>query len=212
MIIVRVGVSEGNSIPVDVELETDDMVVDPRAIGGSNQYSCSVKGRILTVTRIDGDGGGRSFKMRAYMPTEDIPDFTSTVYIYLGVDGECAPRDVTEAFLHSSVTIIQRRAFILCKSLVRITIPDTVTTIEQSAFMKCHSLRFIRFSRNLVSMGDRAFSDCTSLVAVFLPPTVRRIGSWAFYDCPSLRFLNLFAIESINHIRYTYNVFDGWVG
>jgi len=125
----------------------------------------------------------------AYLPTEDIPDFTSTTYTYLGVDGDEAPEDVTEVVFHSSVTTIKGWAFRDCMCLGRVTIPDTVTWIEGSAFMGCHSLRFtIRFARTLEFIGDYAFAFCESLEAVFLSPTVTHIDDSAFMRCISLRF------------------------
>jgi len=82
-------------------------------------------------------------------------------------------------------------AFYDCKSLVRVTIPDTVTTIEEGAFCASSSLTYIQLPRNLTSIGSYAFRGCTSLEAVFLPPTVTHIDDRAFQDCKSLRFFYL---------------------
>jgi len=76
--------------------------------------------------------------------------------------------------------------------------PATITEIEEGAFYGCDSLRYIRLSRNLVSIGDYAFYDCASLQAVFLPPTITRIDDGAFNGCTSLRCLNV--PEAIDHI------------
>jgi len=177
---------------VDVQLPHANMVLDPRIIhtwGRGYKFRFSVKGRILTITRIDADGGwDLGFFLRAYLPTEVIPDFTSTVYTYWGLDGEEAPHDVTKVNFHPSVTRIQTYAFYGCRSLVRITIPDTVTRIERFAFRYYVSLIFIRLSTNLVSIGVMAFHGCKSAEAVFLPPTINRIEDQAFGDCKSLRF------------------------
>ena len=185
-------------------LEHANEAFDPRHIGGlrrTDKFRFSVKGRILTITRIDkGDEGWESdFWLRAYLPTEDIPDFTSTVYYtYWGLDGEEVPDDTTEVNFHPSVTTIQASAFRHCKSLVRVTIPDTATHIEEEAFIRCVSLRFIRLSINLVSIGNYAFYKCESVEAVFLPPTVTHIHDRAFYHCTSLRICIL--PGTIDHI------------
>jgi len=144
MIIVDVPESDSNSI--DVQFEHDDAVFDTRHMGGQTwcKFTFSVKGRILTITRIDEDGGWEyAFYLRAYLPTENIPDFASTVYTYWGLPHERAPKDTTKVIFHPSVTIIQQDAFFQCKSLERVTIPDTVTRIEYGAFYGCDSLRFI---------------------------------------------------------------------
>ena len=109
-------------------------------------------------------------------------------YTYLGGRHESVPRDVTDVIFHPSVNIIQRAAFYDCRSLERVTIPDTITRIGNVAFRDCVSLRFLRLSTNLEYIGHRAFRGCSSLEAVFLPPTVTSIGNMAFSNCKSLRF------------------------
>jgi len=81
MIVVFIPISDSNSI--DLILEHDDMVFDPRYWGGLSlsKYRFSVNGRILTITKIDVvgemEGWLVGFYLRLYMPTEDIPDFMS---------------------------------------------------------------------------------------------------------------------------------------
>ena len=206
MFIIFIGYRNSNSI--SVQLTHDNVVIDPRYIVGDYlcEFRFSVNGRILTITRTDRDGGwNNDLKLRAYLPTEDIPDFTSTVYTHHGLVGEEAPRDTTEVIFAPSVNIIQRYAFIGCRFLERITIPDTVTRIEELAFYNCHSLRFIRLSINLEYIGGDAFNNCNSIEAVFIPPTVNRIDNYAFRSCESLRFCIL--PEPIAHIGH--GIFDG---
>jgi len=165
------------------------------------ELSFSVSGRTLTITRIDEDGDygwDNDFSLCAYLPTEVIPDFTSTVYTYLGLLHESAPDDTTDVIFHPSIRIIQYRAFLLCKSLVRVTIPDTVTEIEEGAFLGCDSLKFIQLPPNLEFIGRQAFSYCTSLEAVFLPPTITHIGGMVFQGCTLLRIFYL--PQAIEHL------------
>ena len=200
-----IDVPRSGSNRIDVDLEHDDEVIDPRHYGGDEEgdFRFSVKGRTLTITRTDADdedaGWPRPIRLRAYRrSTEIIPDFTSTVYTYHGLRRECVPKDVTKVIFAPSVTTIQHFAFNGCDSLVRITIPDHVTRIEGFAFFGCDSLKSIRLSVNLVHIGDAAFRYCSSLEGVFLPPTVTDIGNGAFKNCISLRFM--YVPESIDHI------------
>ena len=186
-----------------VRLAHANEVIDPRIMHG-NKFRFSVKGRTLTITRTDADEGRPGWRyasnLHAYLSTEDIPDFTSTVYMYWGLEHEQAPYVTTEVNFHPSVTTIKENAFYGCDFLVRVTIPDTVTEIEGAAFWGCDSLRFIQLPRNLEFIGGHAFRDCTSLEAVFLPPTVTHIGHGAFHDCASLRSLHVPApIEDIGN-------------
>ena len=193
---------------MDVILPYTNMKVDPRIIISTNRwgykFSFFVKGRTLTITRMDtddpswGEGWRHNFRLRVYMPTEDIPDFTSTIYTYWGLDGEGAPKDTTKVIFHPSVTTIGENAFHACRSLVRVTIPDSVKRIEKRAFYDCDSLRYILLPRNLEVIEEMAFIGCESLHAVFLPPTVVHILEEAFSCCKSLRFLHVPA--EIEHI------------
>jgi hypothetical protein len=195
-----------DSTSTDVEFE-HDYVLDPRpnaTFPRGYKLSLFVNGRILTITRIDDyeeQGKGceeDDLYLRAYLPTEVIPDFTSTVYTYWGLDHEYAPRDTTKVIFHPSVTTIQDRAFMHCEYLVRIQISDHITRIDQNAFYSCVSLKSIRLSKNLEYIGQQAFRGCESLQAVFLPPTVTHIGGQAFRCCQSLRFCIL--PEPIDHL------------
>ena len=94
MILIYVGGSAVNSIVV--QLTHANMKVDRRQIGGSSyEFSVSVNGTTLTITRIDThdedegsnedyveDVGRYPFMLRACLPTETMPDFTSTIYTY----------------------------------------------------------------------------------------------------------------------------------
>jgi len=158
-----------------------------------------VKGRTLTITRTDQDEGwDNDFYLRAYLPTEIIPEFASTVCTYHGLRGERAPKDTTKVIFHPSVTTIKEDAFRGCKSLVRVIIPGTVTRIEGAAFWGCYSLRFIQLSTNLEFIGWMAFCNCKLVEALFLPPTVTHIGNQAFRECTSLRFCIL--PDTIDHV------------
>ena len=189
MIIISIEESEGNIMVV--RLPHANMLLDPRYISyyARFEYSFSVNGRTLTITKIDEDEdeGWAAFKLRAYLPTETIPDFTSTVYTYWGLDGEDTPPYTTKVIFHPSATRTQDRAFFYSRSLVRVTIPDHVTDIGDDAFACCDFLTTIQLPRNLVSIGAYAFRDCKLLRAVYLPSTVTHIGEQAFRNCKSLR-------------------------
>ena len=193
---------------MDVQFEhATNEVLDPRIMGGwGYKFSFSVNGMILTITRTDKDAGWNEIKLRVYVPTDDIPAFTSTVYTYYGLEHEEVPEDTTVVNFHPSVTAtIHSCAFIHCESLVRVTIPHHVMRIEEHAFYGCISLKYIRLPPNLEYIGNGAFYNCFSLEALFLPPTVTHVDDEAFMWCKSLRFFHV--PETIGHLGS--NVFHG---
>jgi len=103
-------VPESGSNRIDVDLEHDDEVIDPRNMVGADEgcdFRFSVNGRILTITRTDAEGWEYAIRLRVYRgSTEDIPDFTSTVYTYWGLRREEVPEGTTKVIFHPSVTTI----------------------------------------------------------------------------------------------------------
>ena len=84
------------------------------------------------------------------------------------------------------VTSIGGYAFIGCKSLTSIVIPESVTSIEDYAFIGCKSLTSIVIPESVTSIGERAFWECSSLTSIVIPDSVTSIGEQAFRDCSSL--------------------------
>ena len=87
--------------------------------------------------------------------------------------------------------IIGDNAFLGCKSLQAINIPDSVTTIGYSAFSGCKSLESINIPDSVTTIGYSAFSGCKSLKSINIPDNVTTIGAGAFYGCESLQAINL---------------------
>ena len=113
------------------------------------------------------------------------------LYIYLGLENEKVPKDVTHVIVASGVTVIRQEAFYGCEYLVSVIMGDNVRRIEDEAFYGCIALLYIRFSKILEYIGHNAFEFCESLEALFLPSTVKEIGYGACSSCRSMRFLIL---------------------
>ena len=68
-----------------------------------------------------------------------------------------------------------------CKSLTKITIPDTVTKIENNTFANCTGLTEIEIPSNVKSIGISAFSDCSNLEKVTLNEGLNTLSENSFY-------------------------------
>ena len=88
-------------------------------------------------------------------------------------------------------TCIGYTAFVDCRNLARVTIPDSVTSIDYSAFLRCSNLRSVIIPNSVTSIGDYAFEYCSNLRSITLPDNLTSIGSWAFAHCKSLTSITI---------------------
>ena len=100
-------------------------------------------------------------------------------------------RSLTSINIPEGVTSIGEDAFYGCSSLTSITIPEGVTSIGEDAFYGCRSLTAITIPSSVTSIGDDAFRECSSLTAITLPEGVTSIGDYAFMLCRSLTIINI---------------------
>ena len=61
-----------------------------------------------------------------------------------------------------------------------------VLAIAKEAFVNCRDLTSITIPNSVTSIGERAFNGCSSLTSVIIPQSVTSIGEWAFIRCSSL--------------------------
>ena len=81
----------------------------------------------------------------------------------------------------SQYTTIGVCAFVGCKNLTSVDLPNTVTKISRSAFDGCSGLTSVTIPNSVTSIGNYAFYDCTGLTSVTIPNSVTSIGALAFY-------------------------------
>ena len=81
------------------------------------------------------------------------------------------------------VLAIAKAAFVNCRDLTSITIPNSVTSIGEFAFESCSSLTSVIIPNSVTSIGEFAFLSCSSLTSVIIPQSVTSIGRCAFYGC-----------------------------
>ncbi len=161
---------------MQVKLPRKYLKLDPRVNSPPRfKFVCHYHkdGITVTLTRVDNNYDrfvvGGPFTMRIFDPTEEpLPDFNSTVYTILGIDGERAPADIITVIIHPSVKIIQKGTFSGYRKMKRCIFHAKIEAIDESAFR-----------------------DCVSLEALFLPPCLKSIGRWAFKGCETLSILPL---------------------
>lgn len=95
------------------------------------------------------------------------------------------------------------QAFMGCKNLVSITIPDGVKDIPLSTFAGCTSLQSVTIPQSVTSIGQTAFSGCSSLPSITISSSVTRVQRNAFANCSILK-IHVDLPEPANGVP------DGW--
>ncbi|MBO7106712.1 MAG: leucine-rich repeat domain-containing protein [Verrucomicrobia bacterium] len=86
-----------------------------------------------------------------------------------------------------SVTMIPKAAFIGCKKLTSITIPDGVTSIGGWAFNRCLRLRNLNIQSQITTIDSVVFCCCWDLEEITIPNSVTEIEFAAFAFCYNLK-------------------------
>lgn len=102
---------------------------------------------------------------------------------------EC--RQLTRVIIPNSVITIGRNAFNDCTSLTEIDIPDSVRQISDRAFHYCSNLTSVEIGNGVKTIGESAFEDCGKLYNVKLGNSVEVIGKRAFFRCHKLTSIRL---------------------
>lgn len=106
------------------------------------------------------------------------------------------PNSLTKVTIKTG-TKIGVNAFVGCKHINEIVLPNTIEMIENGAFRGCESLTTLVLPEGITSVGNNAFMECSSLVELVLPDTILTIGSEnggfasVFYGCSSLEKITL---------------------
>lgn len=90
------------------------------------------------------------------------------------------------------VTRICSYAFLGCKSLYSVTIPNTVTQIDNFAFNGCSSLSSVNIPESVTNIDDYVFSNCSSL------PVIN-----------GLRYADTYLVEAVDKTLETYQIKEG---
>lgn len=97
------------------------------------------------------------------------------------------PESVTYNGTTYSATSIGSRAFMVCKRLTSVTIPNSVTSIGYAAFYGCSGLTSVTIPNSVTSIDTSAFSGCSSLTSVTIPESVTKLYGGTFEGCSNLK-------------------------
>ena len=130
------------------------------------------------------------------------------------------PDSVTYDGIVCRVTSIGWGAFLECRDLTSVDIPETVLSIGDYAFSGCVGLSSIEIPNSVTSIGEYAFYGCNGLTSITIPESVTSIGTSAFLECSSLpvvdniRYADTYLVEAIDKTLSSYTIKEGtrWIG
>ena len=85
------------------------------------------------------------------------------------------------------VTKVGAEAFLECKKLQSIVLPDSATEIGSNAFKNCDGLKEVTIGDGVKKIGSSAFYDCDAITTVSLGDSLETISHQAFYSCNNLK-------------------------
>ncbi len=110
-------------------------------------------------------------------------------------EGECSPWYDYQLKIHtvkiSGATSIGRDAFVDCRNIVSIDVPDSVKSIGANAFRECNRLVDISIPDGVTEISDGAFQGCCSLETISIPDSVTTIGTGSFQGCNMLQSITI---------------------
>jgi len=124
-----------------------------------------------------------------------------------GCDTSVYSAEIPSEIYGAPVTAIGNNAFLGCRKLTTVTIPNSVTSIGSGAFYNCPLLTSVSIPDSVTSIGSSTgswsvFGDCKSLETVSIPGSVKEIKSRLFSNCESLKTVSFG--EGIENVKYLF--------
>lgn len=94
-------------------------------------------------------------------------DFTYRIagenVVITGYDGRADELEIPASIEEKTIMTIGKKAFLSCKSLLKVTLPETIEVMEEWAFAYCSSLQSVVLPKKKMEFGKGVFFHCNSL-------------------------------------------------
>ncbi len=109
----------------------------------------------------------------------------------LGYTGTPNEINIPATILNYNVVSIENGAFSNCKTLEKLTMPNSIMSIGNEVFSGCTKLNTINISSSVKVLSYGLFDGCTQLSKINIPSSVNELKSRVFYNCSSLNNIKI---------------------
>ena len=112
----------------------------------------------------------------------------------------CPPNKSGDVVINSKTGYIIREAFLNCKNITSVTMPEYLGKIGNSAFKECSGITNLVIPNSVYSIEDYAFYHCDNLESVTLPEALyedNTLNTGLFMGCEKLKSVNLPFVKTI---------------
>jgi len=103
---------------------------------------------------------------------------------------ERGPVNIPASINGKPVTTIGLEAFMNCRKITKVTLPESITRLDDRAFYYS-GVNNVNLPDGLTSMGQYAFFHCGQLLEITIPGGLTEIGPSAFNQCSGLESVTL---------------------
>ena len=177
---------------------------------GDPDYWTSSRGQFTAVLDndsimyfLDNGDGTATVTFDGSNPRHWISPTNATVSVTTYRDTVVIPETVVHNGKTLRVTAIGNEAFMGCRQLDGVVIPESVTSIGEGAFLHCDSLTMYNIPSGVTELRTSTFARCKKLTTASVPASVKRIGKMCFYGDAKLSAIQLAeGVESIGEMAF----------
>jgi len=142
---------------------------------------------VQTLYLLDKGDGTAAVTFDGSNPRHWQSSSSATVSVTTYVDTLIVPETVKHGDATLRVTAIDKEAFMGCRELVKVVLPESVTSFGEGAFAICMGLKEVNIPSGVTNLPTVCFGQCQALDSIVIPASIQSIGDKAFYGCKRLQ-------------------------
>ena len=158
---------------------------------------------VQTLFLLDRGDGTATVTFDGSNPRHWESSSSATVSVKTYVDTLIIPETVKHGDVTLRVTAVGNEAFMGCRELVKVVLPESVTSLGEGAFAICTKLKEVNIPSGVTQVPTVCFGQCQALDSIVVPSAVKTIGNKAFYGCKKLQKIGLAeGLERIDEMAF----------